>query len=1052
MNVIKKAVILCIAFFFAESFVVPGCASAYVLTTTEIYKQAHYKNYQFMNWITRYSRAIDVQNRSGDTAYCIALKNKDFDAQQVLKSYGANLNHPCVTKIEEAERKAEDFKTENKSVQYSEKEVGVKYMPSSGSNYLWWGLGALAVGGGAVAIASSNGGGSVHISQGSVEYTSGGNENGSKNNNTGDDDAEGENNTGGSDDGGEDNTGGGDDDGTETTGGSSSSEEENTKSLTDVSAAYFKTAEYTKGNYLDAIHAAEAYSIIYKKDENGNLVSHQAASDEPLKKVKVGVIDTGVYQHTDLGGKIVGAYDANTYNSKGNAWGVAKGNIHYYVLYENGKYYFFRVNTKSHPVSVSPYSDLNFDELASKLTSYGLVFSDFTLMNGAGQGTPGVSDKGFKAGMDNVVTWWNIVSDLHHGTHVAGIIAANKNDSGMHGVAFENAQIYAASWDYNQSMYPMVKTMVDNEVSVLNNSWGYTESNAANSSWLFLHDGRNVLSSYAYAASHGVVWVQATGNEGMTEAGVQAGIGKLNLSSYGYNGPGQYEVPFVAVTALDVSKATETAPVGRVADYANWCGSAKNYCIAAPGTDIYSTANIENSYVNMEGTSMAAPVVSGSIALLMGYYPYLTGQNIAWLLLETANNTGAYADSTIYGRGVLDLERALQPVGILSVASGETLSSLKPVNQSRLHLTGATQKQLAKAMPKDMVAFDVLKRPFKYDMANMVSKTHGSNANLRNEVSHMAMTGAKKVIKDEKTGFSFSSSEAMNKNGQANLSSMEIVKETGDGESTRFYYAEQSKYATSEDALKPSTNPYLSMRQAYGAENTMKLSESSKLKLSLQTGENGLYERDYEQDRQSFKERSYAINAEYNFNLTDYLELATVGGMLFEEDAMLGMNGEGGFAIRDGSTYYMGIKAALNITPNLSLLMAYYRGYTQGQDTSLMSISDLETESYMMAAEYRLNGRGDKVGLSLSSPLSVVKGKAGFKYASGRDNYSDTVYMQKLTTSLKPAAQEYDLGLYYMGKPKEDFGIMGKVETRFNADGEKGQNDYIGIIGISKSF
>jgi hypothetical protein len=280
---------------------------------------------------------------------------------------------------------------------------------------------------------------------------------------------------------------------------------------------------------------------------------------------------------------------------------------------------------------------------------------------------------------------------------------------------------------------------------------------------------------------------------------------------------------------------------------------------------------------------------------------------------------------------------------------------------------------------------------------------------------------------------------------------MEIVRETDDGSATRFYYAENSKYATADSVLKASSNPYLTMNQAYGAENSMKLNDVSKLKLSLQTGENGMYERDYEQDRQTFKERSYAVNAEYSYNLTDYLELATVGGMLFEEDAMLGLNGEGGFAIRDGSTYYMGMKAALNITPNLSLLAAYYRGYTQGQDTTMLSISDIETESYMIAGEYRLNNT-DKVGLSLSSPLSVRRGKSTFNYAQGRDKYTDTIYMNKLSSSLKPAAKEYDLGLYYQGKPKGDLGLMGKVEARFNADGEKGLTDYIGIIGVSKSF
>jgi long-subunit fatty acid transport protein len=165
--------------------------------------------------------------------------------------------------------------------------------------------------------------------------------------------------------------------------------------------------------------------------------------------------------------------------------------------------------------------------------------------------------------------------------------------------------------------------------------------------------------------------------------------------------------------------------------------------------------------------------------------------------------------------------------------------------------------------------------------------------------------------------------------------------------------------------LHTTENPYFAMNEAYGAESMLNLSTNSKLKLTLQTGENGLYGRDYEQDRQKFDERSYAVGAEYSFNLTDYLELATMGGMLYEEDAILGLNGRGGLAIRDGSTYYMGLKAKLNLTSNVSILAAYYRGYTAGQNTSLMSISDLETESFMLAGEYQLN-RKEKFGLSLS--------------------------------------------------------------------------------------
>ncbi|MBQ2886362.1 MAG: hypothetical protein IJE43_21790, partial [Alphaproteobacteria bacterium] len=313
-----------------------------------------------------------------------------------------------------------------------------------------------------------------------------------------------------------------------------------------------------------------------------------------------------------------------------------------------------------------------------------------------------------------------------------------------------------------------------------------------------------------------------------------------------------------------------------------------------------------------------------------------------------------------------------------------------------------------------------------------------------------AMVGDRKVLKDEKSGFQFSSTQAMDNGGKANLASMEVINETDNG-ATRFWYAENSKYDTNEGALVNVSNPYFAMNEAYGAENTLNLSESSKLKLSLQTGQNGLYERDYEQDNHSFDEQSHALNAEYSYNMTDYLELSALGGMLYENDAVLGMNGVGGFSIKDSSTYFMGVKAALNLTDNISLMASYYRGYTNGADASMLSISDLETESFMLAGEYAIDKK-NKVGLSLVSPLSVVKGSASFNYATGRDNYSDTIYMNKLTTSLRPEAKEYDLGLYYKGQTEDDVNLMGKVEARFNADGEKGVTDYIGVVGVSSAF
>ncbi len=1030
--VIKSGLML-----FVGGFLATPRAGAYNLTTGEIYRQARLENYQFMQWISNYRNAIDVQNAQGDTAYCLALRYKDQAAQHFLISYGANPSHSCVKKVySDRSQDSKYARATRDADRYPMRSPDtLTYGSQSSNNYLWWGLGALAVGGGVAALASSGGGGGG-------SHSSGNNNSGNGDNNSGNN---GDNNSGNN---GDNNSGNNGDNNSGNNSNNNPGGNDGSDGLTQLSAEAFRTAEYNKGNFLDGVKAAEAYSVIYKKDAQGNLVSHQAASDDPLKKVKVGIVDTGVYNHEDLAGKITGTYDANQYNTQGKVWGYANGDRHFYIFYKDDKYYLMFVNTKNNPVSVTPFSGLTQADINDVLSQVNMSFSDFTLMNGSGGGSPGVSLGDFKE--NDVGTWWDVINGLSHGTHIAGVIAGNKDGAGMHGIAFENAEIYAGSWDYSQGMYSMVKRMIDDDVKVLNHSWGYVDSNASNPDWLYSHNSRGILQSYAYAAKNGAVWVQATGNERMTEAGVQSAMGLLDMSSYGYDGPGEYEVPYLAVTALDGSSATSVAPVGQIASYANWCGSAKGYCLAAPGTKVNSTVAVENGYMNMDGTSMATPVVSGSIALLMGYYPYLSAQNIAWLLLEKANRDGVYADSDIYGRGVLDLERALTPVGQLSVATTNSFESLRPASSSRLNMSGALQTQLSRSMPKKITTFDALHRPYEYDTSNMISKTHGSNAHLRNVVSHAGLVGKQKVIRDEDHGLAFTTREAMNKQGTSNLSDVDVKYTTTTGE-THFYYSENSKYADSDKMLQSSNNPYLAMNEAYGVEDTMNLSENSKLKLSIQTGENGMYDRDYEQDRQSFDERSYSVGAEYSFGLTDYLELAANGGMLYEEDAMLGMNGRGGFAIRDGSTYYMGIKAKLNLTDNITILAAYYRGYTSGQETSMLSLSGIETESYMLSGEYSLDQK-NKIGLSFASPLTVRRGTARFAYASGRDNNSDRVYMEKLTSTLRPAAQEYDLGLYYKGEPKEDFNLMGKVEARFNADGEKGTTDYWGVVGISKAF
>lgn len=1030
------------------SFAGLGNAYAYGVDAYAIYRQAQKKNHKYFQVLKRYDNIIDLKTRTGDTAYCLALKGDDKDALEMLEKYGANEEHECVKRFKQKNKVVEKKKIVTQKKQAKTK----KFIEEDNSGtYLWTGLGVLAVGGGIAAIAGSGGGGS---SNGSVNTGSG----------------DGNGGQGG-------NTDGNKSDVEDTPWDDADKRGEFSQTVKDVDKSEFETSEYKKGNFLDGINASVAYAKIYKKDENGELVG-QSADKDWLKVVRVGVLDTGVYANEDLSGKVGIKYDINGYNDDNSLWGYTKDNTEFYVFKRKEGYYLVTYTLENGIYNVSAPMDEN--DLPEALTlnevkailkdKLGVSFSDFTVMNGGGLANPGakldadLTDKNLWAGL-----LFGNIHEFNHGTHVAGIIAANKDNDGMHGVAFDNAEIVAASWDMQQGYHNVIKDMIREDVSVFNMSWGYSDSlgvvptdnkedyfvGAKNFLKIF---GEDALKSYAEVAKNKAVWVQAAGNDSMRNMGyvaeqpvVNAAMGGMDLSDYGYKGAGKLEAPMIVVGAIDPSTATSTAIKGKISSFSNNCGYASDYCLVAPGSDMYSTGAFKDGEVYIDGTSMAAPVVSGSIALLNGYYPWLNAQNIAYLLLETANDSGDYANKEIYGQGVLDLDSAVStPLGDVGLPSKASFDSLSSAKASKIALSSTMQGGMTKAMPEKITVFDALNRPFDYDTSKLISKTHSSNANLRNTVSRMAMAGAKKTIKDERSGFQFTTTEALNNGGVANLATAEVINEADIG-SSRFYYAENSKYDKTDSVLAPSSNPYFAMNDAYGAENIMNLSDVSKLKLSIQTGENGLYERDYEQDKHSFDERAYAMSAEYSFNMTDYLEVATLGGMLYENDAVLGMNGVGALGIKDSSTYYMGIKTALNITNNLSIMAAYYRGYTKGADASLLAVSDLQTESFMLAGEYKLNKK-DKIGLSLSSPLSVVKGRASFNYATGRDNYSDTIYMNKLTTSLKPEAKEYDLGLYYMGEPKEDINLTGKVEARFNADGEKGLTDYIGVLGVSASF
>ena len=162
----------------------------------------------------------------------------------------------------------------------------------------------------------------------------------------------------------------------------------------------------------------------------------------------------------------------------------------------------------------------------------------------------------------------------------------------------------------------------------------------------------------------------------------------------------------LAVAALDQD--------GSIASYSNRCGIAKAFCLAAPGSALVSAYSFGDSeYRLCSGTSCAAPLVSGSLALLRQYFRGQLGNTeLVNRLLATANRTDIYTDSDIYGHGLVDLDAATAPVGTVMTGLSNDPNS-RPFAENAIALSSGAfgdslQRQLADV---EVAGFDALDAP-----------------------------------------------------------------------------------------------------------------------------------------------------------------------------------------------------------------------------------------------------------------------------------------------------------------------------------------------------
>ncbi|MCZ4318257.1 S8 family peptidase [Aequorivita viscosa] len=221
-----------------------------------------------------------------------------------------------------------------------------------------------------------------------------------------------------------------------------------------------------------------------------------------------------------------------------------------------------------------------------------------------------------KYGDNNVAGPDPTKENVKHGTHVAGIIAAQRNNGiGMDGVA-NNVQIMAVRAvpdgdEYDKDIALAIRYAVDNGAKVLNTSFGKYYSPHAD--WVY--------DAIKYAASKDVLIVNAAGNDG------------LNLDTVNVYPNDQFDnQPEIADSFLTVGALNFKYGSEMVANFSNY--GKTNVDVFAPGVKIWATTPL-NTYEFLQGTSMAAPEVVGVAAMIRSYYPNLSAKQVKQILMDS---------------------------------------------------------------------------------------------------------------------------------------------------------------------------------------------------------------------------------------------------------------------------------------------------------------------------------------------------------------------------------------------------------------------------------
>ena len=357
-------------------------------------------------------------------------------------------------------------------------------------------------------------------------------------------------------------------------------------------------------------------------------------------------------------------------------------------------------------------------------------------------------------------------SEDSHGTAVAGVAAGGRNigqSESAHGVAWNaNLAVFAVplgtegpedkysptdltdlSQDDKDGLEQWFSRPLEAGVDILNLSFslpgmieGYTEATLRSSLG-------NVIATMAQAGVSDktiLVWAAGNSHGAPCPSGSTAAECKQDA-----NGDLRVDATSPSVLAGLPAKISElrghviavvsVGQSGEISSFSNRCGDAAEWCLAAPGEKILAPhfgprseddPTVIRIYREVSGTSVAAPMVSGGLALMKQLFRgQLPNTKLVERLFETANKSGRYANRSIYGEGLMDLGAATAPRGQATLTLGSRVGDPGGgLKTSSIALGNAFGDGLTQSLAgTEIAAFDSLGAPFWFDLGSFAIAT-----------------------------------------------------------------------------------------------------------------------------------------------------------------------------------------------------------------------------------------------------------------------------------------------------------------------------------------